>query len=314
MTQKLSIGIDVSKAALDWAQWPHSAGGQHANDDEGIAQLVAYCCTQSPERIVLEATGGYEVACATALLAAGLPVVVVNPRQVRDFAKALGRLAKTDRLDAQVLAHFAAVIQPQLRPLPDEQARELDALVARRRQLVTMQTMEQNRLPQALPRLRPGIRDHIDWLRRQIADSTEGMRRALEDSPAWQVKADLLKSAPGVGDITALTLIAELPELGRLNGKQIAALVGLAPLNRDSGTMMGKRTTWGGRSTVRSVLYMAALSAIRDRQKPLGAFYQRLTTAGKPFKVAITAVMRKLLTILNAMIRDQQPWNPSCSA
>jgi len=310
MTQKQCIGIDVSKAVLDWATWPQESEGQQAHTDEGIAQLVTYCLELDPERIVLEATGGYEVACATALMAVGLPVVVVNPRQVRDFAKALGRLAKTDRLDARVLAQFAGVIRPQLRRLADEPARELEALVARRRQLVVMQTMEQNRLKQALPKLRSGIRDHIDWLRRQIADTTDGMRQALQDSPAWQVKSDLLKSAPGVGDITALTLIAELPELGVLNRKQIAALVGVAPLNRDSGTLKGKRTTWGGRSTVRSALYMAALSAIRDRQKPLGAFYQRLVAAGKPFKVAITAVMRKLLTILNAMARDNQPWNP----
>lgn len=309
MTERACIGIDVSKASLDWALWPVGLGGRTSNDDEGIAALVTQCRALNPERIVLEATGGYEVICATALLAAGLPVVVVNPRQVRDFAKALGLLAKTDALDAHVLARFAAVIRPELRPLPDEQARELEALVARRRQLVGMQTMEKNRLKQALPKLRESIREHLEWLRRQIADTSDGMRRMLEDSPAWQVKADLLKTAPGVGDVTALTLLAELPELGSLNRKQIAALVGVAPLNRDSGTLRGKRTTWGGRASVRSALYMAALSVVRTGKGPLAAFHQRLTAAGKPFKVALTAVMRKLLTALNAMIRDQKPWN-----
>lgn len=308
MTEKVCIGIDVSKARLDWASWPAGRSVQATNDDDGIATLVTQCLELKPERIVLEATGGYEVACAAALMAAGLPVVVINPRQVRDFAKAIGRLAKTDALDAQVLAQFATAIRPELRPLPSEQARELEALVTRRRQLVAMQTTEKNRLAVALPQLRKGIRKHIEWLRRQIADVNDGMRRALEESPAWQVKADLLKTAPGVGDITALTLLAELPELGRLNRKQIAALVGVAPLNRDSGTLKGKRAIWGGRATVRSALYMAALSAVRDGKGTLGTFHQRLLSAGKPFKVAITAVMRKLLTILNAMVRDNKPW------
>ncbi|MGH3849020.1 MAG: IS110 family transposase [Pseudonocardiaceae bacterium] len=308
MTEKLCVGIDVSKATLDWAAWPASGCGQMSNDDAGIASLVARCRELAPERIVLEATGGYEMACATALLAAGLPVAVVNPRQVRDFAKALGRLAKTDALDAEVLARFAAAIRPELRPLPDETARELEARVARRRQLVGMQTMEKNRLKQALPSLRESLREHLEWLRRQIADSSDGMRRMLEESPAWQVKADLLKTAPGVGDITAVTLLAELPELGTISRKQIAALVGVAPLNRDSGTLQGKRTTWGGRASVRSVLYMAALSVVRIGKGPLAAFHQRLTAAGKPFKVALTAVMRKLLTALNAMVRDNKPW------
>jgi transposase len=308
MTEKTQIGIDVSKAALDWALWPAGDAGQLANDDAGIAALVQQCQRLAPERIVLEATGGYEVACATALLAAGLPVVVVNPRQVRDFAKAIGRLAKTDTLDARVLAQFAAAIRPELRTLPNEASRELEALVARRRQLVGMQTMEKNRLQQALPKLRPAIREHLEWLRRQIADTTDGLRRVLEDSPAWQVKVDLLKTAPGVGDITAFTLLAELPELGQLNRKQIAALVGVAPLNRDSGTLQGRRTTWGGRATVRSALYMAALSIVRTGKGSLAAFHQRLIQAGKPFKVAIVAVMRKLLTTLNAMVRDNTPW------
>lgn len=313
MTNNSCVGIDVSKAVLDWAQ-SEGAAGQVGNDEDGIAALVVQCRELNPARIVLEATGGYEVACATALMSAGLPVVVVNPRQVRDFAKAVGRWAKTDALDARVLAQFAAVIRPQVRPLPDEKARELEALIARRRQLVTMQTMEKNRLTQALPKVRPGIRDHIDWLRRQIADTTDGLRQALEESPAWQLKTDLLKTAPGVGDVTAFTLVAELPELGRLNRKQIAALVGVAPLNRDSGTLTGKRTVWGGRASVRSTLYMAALSLVRSRKGAMAAFYLRLIAAGKPFKVAMTAVMRKLLTALNAMVRDHQPWRDALGA
>jgi len=307
MTQQW-IGIDVSKSRLDWAVWPDKTAGRLPHDEDGIAQLVGQCRQLRPDRVVLEATGGYEVNCATALLAAGLPVVVVNPRQIRDFAKALGLLAKTDALDALVLARFAQAIRPELRALPDQQAQALEALIARRRQLIGMQTMERNRLAQALPSLRSGIRDHIDWLRRQIANTTDGLRQALEDSPAWQVRSDLLKTAPGVGDITAMTLIAELPELGTLSGKQIAALVGVAPLNRDSGTLKGRRITWGGRASVRSALYMAALTAVRPGKGALADFHQRLRAAGKPFKVALTAVMRKLLTRLNAMVRDNQPW------
>lgn len=308
MMEQVCIGIDVSKAHLDWAQWPTGSSGRQANDDQGVAELVAHCQGLKVERVVLEATGGYEVGCATALLAAGLPVVVVNPRQVRDFARAVGLLAKTDALDAVVLARFAHVIQPELRALPDEQAQALEALIARRRQLVGMQTMEKNRLLQALPSLRGGIRDHIDWLRRQIADTTDGLRQALEHSPAWQVRCNLLKTAPGIGDITAMTLIAELPELGALNRKQIAALVGVAPLNRDSGTLKGRRAVWGGRASVRSALYMAALTAVRPGNGALALFHQRLLAAGKPFKVSLTAVMRKLLTCLNAMVRDHKPW------
>jgi len=308
MTQPLCIGIDVSKATLDWAGWPAGSGGRYSNDEEGIASLVTQSLELRPLCIVLEATGGYEVACAGALAAAGLPVAVVNPRQVRDFAKAVGQIAKTDTLDAVVLARFAAAVRPQIRALPDDKAQELEALIARRRQLVAMQTMERNRLKQALPKLREGIREHLEWLRKQIADTTDQGRRMLEDSPAWQVKVDLLKSAPGIGDITAMTLLAELPELGTLNRKQIAALVGLAPLNRDSGTLRGRRAIWGGRSAVRSVLYMASLSTVRTRKGAMAAFYQRLMASGKPFKVAITAVMRKLLVSLNAMVRDNKPW------
>lgn len=308
MTNRICVGIDVSKAALDWAVWPGGESGQVGNNEEGIAALIDRCRGWEVDRIVLEATGGYEMGCATGFLAAGLPVVVINPRQVRDFARATGRQAKTDVLDALVLAHFAAVIRPELRSLSDAQALELEALVARRRQLIGMQSMEKNRLQQSLPRLREGIREHLEWLRRQIADTSDGMRRMLEESPAWQVKVDLLKSAPGVGEVTALTLLADLPELGSLNRKQIAALAGLAPLNRDSGLFKGKRVTWGGRATVRAALYMAALSAVRCKCSSLTPFFQRLRSAGKPFKVAITAVMRKLLIALNAMVRDQKPW------
>jgi transposase len=316
MTQETTaIGIDVSKAALDAAVWPAGAPStRFANDEDGIRALTDWAGKHRPGRIVLEATGGYEVAVATALLAAGLPVAVVNPRQVRDFAKATGRLAKTDALDAQVLARFAAVIRPELRSLPDQAARELAALVARRRQLIGMRTAEKNRLAMTSARLRAGIRAHIKWLDREIADHQDALRRQLEESPAWQVKADLLKTVPGVGDITALTLVADLPELGKLNRKQIAALVGIAPLNRDSGSLQGHRLIFGGRAAVRSALYMAALSAVRSGRGPLAEFHQRLLNAGKPFKVAITATMRKLLTILNAMVRDQKPWTASTTA
>lgn len=314
MTDMVMVGVDVSKARLDVAVQPSGEVFSKGNDDAGISELVKQLKPLNPTRIVLEATGGYEVECATALAAAGLPVIVVNPRQVRDFARATGQLAKTDAIDAIVLAQFAAAIRPELRALPDEATRALDALVTRRRQLVAMQTAEKNRLPQAAPVVRKRIRRHLEWLRREIADTSDGMRRALEDSPAWQVKADLLTSAPGVGDVTAMTLIAELPELGRLSRKQIAALVGVAPLNRDSGTLIGKRTVWGGRASVRSTLYMSALSIIRIGTGPLAAFYRRLRAVGKPFKVAITALMRKHLTVLNAMVRDNAPWRDPITA
>lgn len=259
--------------------------------------------------MVLEATGGFERAAVAALAKAGLPVVVVNPRHVRDFAKALGRLAKTDALDATVLAEFSQRVRPAPRPLPDATVELLDSLLTRRRQLLEMLTAERNRLGGARAPIKRDITQHIRWLERRLADVDGELQAALEASSLYQAKANLLQSVPGVGRVTALTLLAELPELGRLSRREIAALVGVAPLNRDSGTRRGKRLVWGGRAGVRAALYMAALVGIRWNPV-LRAFYTRLRTAGKPFKVAATACMRKLPTILNAMVRQNRPWTP----
>ena len=245
----------------------------------------------------------------SALAAAALPVVVVNPRQVRDFARATGKLAKTDALDAQVLAHFAEAVRPSVRPLRDADTQELNFLTTRRSQLVTMLVSEKNRLGRASHSVRPRIQSHITWLEQELSDLDNDLREALRRSPVWREKDDLLRSVPGVGEQLSLSLLAYLPELGTLNRKQIAALVGVAPFNRDSGPRRGKRSVWGGRSRVRATLYMASLSA--SRYNPvLRVFYQRLLAAGKPKKVALTACMRKLLTILNAMIRSGQHWTP----
>jgi len=241
------------------------------------------------------------------LAAAGVPVVVVNPRQVRDFAKATGRLAKTDALDAQTLAHFAEVMRPALRPLPDEQTQALAAILARRRQLVEMLTAEKNRLSAASKPVRKSLRTHIAWLERALSHTDSDLAHAIRESPVWREKEELLRSTPGVGPVMTTTLLANLPELGTLTGKQIAALAGVAPLNRDSGTMRGKRMVWGGRAQVRAVLYMAALVAARFNPI-IRAFYQRLCAAGKAKKVALTACMRKLLIILNAMLKHRIPW------
>jgi transposase len=257
--------------------------------------------------VVLEATGGIELPLVGALAAAGLPVVVVNPRQVREFARATGRLAKTDAIDAQVLARFAEAVQPALRPLPDAATQQLSSLVTRRRQVIEMLTAEKNRLRTTAPAVRDHVKEHILWLERSLSDLDRELEQAIHSSDIWRAQDDLLQSAPGVGQVLSTTLLAELPELGTLNRKEIAALVGVAPLNRDSGTLRGRRTVWGGRSQVRAVLYMAALVATRFNPV-IRAFYQRLQAAGKPKKVALTACMRKLLTILNAMMRHQIPW------
>ena len=300
------VGIDVSKDQLDVALRPSAERWAVANDDAGIATLVDRLGALTPALIVLEATGGLELPL-TGALAVGLPVVVVNPRQVRDFAKATGKLAKTDALDAAVLAQFAEAVRPALRPLPDAALQALSALLARRRQLLEMRTAEQNRLGMARPPVRKGIRAHIAWLDRRLAQTDDDLARAIRESPVWREKDDLLQSAPGVGPGLARTLLADLPELGTLNRKQIAALVGVAPLNRDSGTLRGKRTVWGGRATVRATLYMATLVATRFNPI-IKTFYQRLLAVGKPKKVALTACMRKLLTILNAMLKHGTPW------
>ena len=262
--------------------------------------------------MLLEATGGLEVPLVSALAAAALPVVVVNPRQVRDFARATGRLAKTDALDAQVLAHFAEAVRPPVRPLRDEETQELNSLMTRRSQLTTMLVAERNSLRRASRSVDPSIRSHISWLERELKDLDKDLRSALRRSPVWREKDDLLRSVPGVGEQLSLSLLAYLPELDTLNRKRIAALVGVTPF-RDSGPRRGKRSVWGGRTRLRAVLYMAALVA--SRYNPvLRAFYQRLLSAGKPKKLALTACMRKLLTILNAMAKSGQHWTPQVNS
>ena len=302
------VGVDVAKGMLDVAVEPSGETWRTANRPEAIGALVTQLRARQPTLIVLEATGGFEATLAAQLAAAALPVAIVNPRQVRAFAKSLGRLAKTDRLDAQVLARFADAVRPEVRALPDAAAQRLSALCARRRQLVEMLTAEQNRLPRAEDAVRASIEGHIRWLRQQLTDLDRDLGAAIRESPVWRHKDDLLQSARGVGRVLSATLLAELPELGALNRKQIAALVGVAPLNRDSGTFRGKRSTWGGRAQVRRPLYMAALAATRCNPA-LRAFYARLLAAGKPKKVALTACMRKLLLTLNAMVRDNRRWS-----
>lgn len=310
MTQAQSyVGIDLSKDYLDVAVRPTGQQWRMGNTEEELDQLVKRLQGLSPALVVLEATGSLEVPVAAALGAVDLPVAVVNPRQVRDFARATGKLAKTDKLDAQVLALFAERVRPTPRPLPDAAAQALSALLARRRQLVAMLTTERNRLGTALPNVRPGIQEHIVWLEGKLGELSDRMSQLLRESPLWREKEDLLQGVPGVGPVLSLTLLADLPELGTLGRRQIAALVGVAPLNRDSGSLRGKRTVWGGRAKVRAVLYMAALVAARFNPV-IRAFYQRLLAAGKPKKVALIACMRKLLTILNAMVKHRHPWNP----
>lgn len=301
------VGIDVAQADLEIALRPSAEGWTVANDELGIAALVARLQAVQPALIVLEATGGLEVAVTSALAATGLPVVVVNPRQARDFAKATGQLAKTDALDARALAHFAEAVRPTPRPLPDAQTQALSAQLTRRRQLVEMLTAEKNRLARAPRPIRADIQAHITWLERRLADLNTDIGSAIRASPLWREHDDLLQSMPGVGPVLSRTLLADLPELGTLSRQEIAALVGVAPLNRDSGTLRGKRTVWGGRAVVRSVLYMGTLVAVRHNPV-LKTFYQRLCTAGKAPKVALTACMRKLLTILNAMLKHRTPW------
>jgi transposase len=306
MSPLVFVGIDVSQARLDIAVHPGTAFSI-AHHESAITTLLEQLRALSPTLIVLEATGGMEIPLTSALVTAGLPVVVVNPRQVRDFAKASGRLAKTDALDAQMLAQFAEVMRPQPRPLPDAEARALAALLTRRRQLVEMLTAEKNRLLSAAAPIRKRLRTHITWLERELQSINTALAKAIRQSPVWCEKDELLQSVPGVGPVVTSTLLASLPELGTLTNKQIAALVGVAPLNRDSGTLRGRRTVWGGRAQVRAVLYMGAIVAARFNPV-IRVFYQRLQRAGKAKKVALTACMRKLLTILNAMLKHRTPW------
>lgn len=307
MSTSVYVGIDVAKAHLDIAVRPQGTRFTAAHDETGLTQVVDRLRTLAPTLVVLEATGGLEIPLVGTLATAGVPVVVVNPRQVRDFAKATGQLAKTDALDAEVLAQFAEAIRPAVRPLPDAATQELRALVARRRQLIEMLTAEKNRLGTAPGRVRADIKAHVAWLERRLAQSDDALASAIQASAVWRAKDNLLQSIPGVGPVLATTLLANLPELGTLGRKQIAALVGVAPRNRDSGILRGRRMVGGGRASVRAVLYMGTLAAVRHNPV-LKVFYQRLRTAGKAPKLALTACMRKFLTILNAMLKHQTPW------
>ena len=301
------VGIDVSKSQLDIAVRPDNKKWSAVNAEADIARLVEKLRELSPQVIVIEATGGMEMPLVASLSQARMPVVVVNPRQVRDFAKAVGRLAKTDRIDAEILAHFGEAVKPEVRLLKDEDTQTLTALVTRRRQVVEMLTAEKNRLGISPKVVHKDIQKHIDWLQKRLADIDSSLDSAIRNSPAWREKDDLLRSVPGVGQVLSISLITGLPELGTLSRRQIAALVGVAPLNRDSGLFRGKRTVWGGRSQLRSVLYMAALSASRVNPA-ISTFYRRLIEAGKKPKVALTACMRKLLIILNAMMKNRVQW------
>lgn len=306
--EQICVGIDVAKDRLDVHVRPSGEAFVVSRDHEGLSSLAERLRTLSPTLVVMEASGGFEVTVAAALSAAGLPLAVVNPRQIRDFARATGRLAKTDALDAAAIAHFAEAIRPQPRPLRDAQAQELAELVARRRQVIEMMVAERNRLRQLHSvRLKKRVERHLVALQKELTEIEDDLDDAIRRTPVWREKEELLTSVPGVGDATARTLLAELPELGTLDRKAIAALAGLAPFNRDSGTLRGRRTIWGGRASVRAVLYMAALVASR-RNSTIATFYARLRAAGKPAKLALTACMRKLLTILNAVLRDRRPW------
>lgn len=304
------VGVDVSKDRLDVFVLP---AGQHcsvAYDEAGLAELGNRLAGLQPALVVLEATGGLQNVAAAFLATKGFAVAIVNPRQVRDFARALGRLAKTDRIDAEILALFGQRVHPEARPLPSADLLDLEAKVARRRQVRQMLVAERQRLSQTTQReIHRRIHKHIKWLEAELADIERSLDETIRRSPLWRAKDDLLRSAPGIGPVTSFTLIAELPQLGTLSGKQAAALVGFAPFNVDSGKSSGPRRTWGGRPEVRSALYMAALVATRHNPV-IRAFYRRLLGAGKPPKVALIAAARKLLTMLNAMVRDNRPWNP----
>ena len=305
------VGIDVAKGELVVAEWPSVTRWAVANDEAGIRVLTGRLRAPRPTLIVLEATGGYELAAIGALAAAGLPVVVVNPRQVRDFARATGQLAKTDTLDAEILALFADRVRPAVRPLASAAQEGLEAALARRRQLLEMLVAERNRLGQVFgrdtQRVTRSLKQHIAYLERELRKADTDLGDRIRESPLWRAQDDLLQSVPGVGRVLAMTLLAEVPELGRLSRKEVAKLVGVAPLNRDSGTFRGQRVIVGGSTTVRAALYMAALAATRHNAV-IRSFYQRLLAVGKPKKLALTACMRKLLIILNAMLKTNTRW------
>jgi transposase len=303
-------GIDVSKDTLDVGVYPGGETWHDTNNEEGINRIFEKLREVSPERVVLEPTGGLEYPVVERLLAEGMPVVMINPRQVRDFARSLGRLAKTDKLDALILARYGEALKPPVRVLPDEATRELKATLVRRRQLLNMLSSENNRLLSAGSRMRPQIKEHIEWLKEALKDIDKQLSEMVASSAIWKGEADLLRSTPGVGKTVSVTLIGDLPELGKLGGKEISSLGGAAPFNKDSGKMRGQRGIWGGRGNVRNVLYMATLVATRFNPV-IKVFYQRLLANHKPKKVALVACMRKLLVILNAMVRDGTYWDPN---
>ena len=309
-TQPVFVGIDVGKAQVDVARSDSDEVWTLGNDEKGLQELVRRLKEIDPELVVMEATGGFEFPAAAAIAAADIQIVIANPRHCRDFAKSTGQLAKTDTIDARGLALFAERVQPQVRELPSEEARALEALVSRRRQIIDMITAEKNRLGFALKPVRKGIQKHITWLERQLSDINSDLDTTIRKSSIWAAKSDLLQTVPGVGPNLSRVLIAELPELGQLSHKQIAALVGVAPYSRDSGVFRGKRMIWGGRAPVRSALYLSVWSAAKWNPV-IRVFYERLRANGKPAKVAQVACMRKLLTILNAMVRDGRRWDPS---
>jgi transposase len=312
MNKGTFIGVDIAKTSFEFVAHGDDRHFSLSNDEAGIQQAIRQIKQFSPELIVLEATGGFELPLVAALSMANLPVVVINPRQVRNFAKATGHLAKTDAIDAVVLAHYAAVVKPAVRAIPDAEMTLLKEIVSRRQQLVGILVAERNRLGTAHNHVvKEGIQSHIDWLKKELDDTDDELRRQIEGSPVWQAKDDLLQTVPGIGPITSATLLANLPELGTLNRHQIASLAGVAPFNRDSGIMRGKRSVWGGRARVKTAIYMATIVAVRWNAK-IKEFYQRLCSSGKAKKVALVACMRKFLIILNTMLKNNTPWR--CSA
>jgi transposase len=312
-TTRVYAGVDVSKERLDVClRWSEPESHEEdvffvTHDEAGIDHLISRLLEEHPVLVILEATGGFERAVVAALATEGLPVAVVNPRQVREFARATGRLAKTDRIDASILARFAEAIRPAPKPLPEEEIRALQGILARRRQLVGMLTAEKNRLPTASKPVAKRIAAHIKWLEKELSRTDRDLEEAIKSSPTLGENEALLRSVPGVGPVLARTLLAQVPELGTLTHKRVAALVGVAPLNRDSGTLRGRRSIWGGRAEVRAALYMGALVAAR-RNPVVREFYERLLAAGKPKKVALVACMRKLLSIVNAVLKHRTPW------
>jgi len=305
--EKYYAGIDISKDYLDVAVLPSKEARRYPNDHEGMNKLVPWLKKLPVEIVVMEPTGGYEALAAAALSSKKVPIAIVNARQIRQYAKATGKLAKTDSIDALVMAEFAQAVKPEARQLPDQETKEIRAMVSRRRQLIEMITAEKNRLEMTSESIAVGINEHINWLKKEVEDIDKDLRNRIEESPVWYAKDNLLQSIPGVGKVLSSTILGELPELGRLNRKQIAALVGVAPYNRDSGQMRGKRTIWGGRTLIRKVLYMATLASI-THNPVIKTLYNRLVEKGKVKKVAIVACMRKLLVIMNAVMKTEKPW------